>query len=523
MTEYPLIPMFAVTGRPTRAELRERLSALRGAKITQLLLYPRSGCELEYMSDAWLDCCETVTEEALSLGFTSLWLYDEYNWPSGQCGGRVQSARPEYALETLVATPAADGRFSCRVERNPRFPNLLRPEAVELFLELTHDRYAARLGKYFGGLIRGIFTDEPSPGYAGNYIETGEGESRFYPWYPGVEDDYRAASGRTIEEGILPEFYYPLIGKRFRTVFFDRIRAWCDHHKLLFTGHLNAEGIAPEANRFNGDPLLAVTGLSLPGVDEIRTLVTPESIEWLTFGTARYGAERRKNGALAELFALGPADIPPAKLRQMISLAALFGIDHYVLAISPVDFRGNAEKERWFNPFTPDQPWFRVMGELTEDAAKAAVLARKKPAPGSFAIRYPVDGSDPGDLLRLLICEQYPWHLIAPEEAAGDEDREVFTPSASGIRLERAGLMLDSLPALAELLHKRYPQSVTVVTPEGKKADSLLVREFADGSIAILDLTEQETGRRLLLRRNGGRFRLPWPGANAAFSRRLRH
>ena len=72
MTEYPLIPMFAVTGRPTRAELRERLSALRGAKITQLLLYPRSGCELEYMSDAWLDCCETVTEEALSLGFTSL-------------------------------------------------------------------------------------------------------------------------------------------------------------------------------------------------------------------------------------------------------------------------------------------------------------------------------------------------------------------------------------------------------------------------------------------------------------------
>ena len=79
MTEYPLIPMFAVTGRPTRAELRERLSTLRGAKITQLLLYPRSGCELEYMSDAWLDCCETVTEEALSLGFTSLWLYDEYN------------------------------------------------------------------------------------------------------------------------------------------------------------------------------------------------------------------------------------------------------------------------------------------------------------------------------------------------------------------------------------------------------------------------------------------------------------
>lgn len=428
----------------------------------------------------------------------------------------VEFKYPRYSKQFLHESGLAI-RNCCRVERNPRFPNLLRPEAVELFLELTHDRYAARLGKYFGGLIRGIFTDEPSPGYAGNYIETGEGESRFYPWYPGVEDDYRAASGRTIEEGILPEFYYPLIGKRFRTVFFDRIRAWCDHHKLLFTGHLNAEGIAPEANRFNGDPLLAVTGLSLPGVDEIRTLVTPESIEWLTFGTARYGAERRKNGALAELFALGPADIPPAKLRQMISLAALFGIDHYVLAISPVDFRGNAEKERWFNPFTPDQPWFRVMGELTEDAAKAAVLARKKPAPGSFAIRYPVDGSDPGDLLRLLICEQYPWHLIAPEEAAGDEDREVITPSASEIRLERAGLMLDSLPALAELLHKRYPQSVTVVTPEGKKADSLLVREFADGSIAILDLTEQETGRRLLLRRNGGEIPFTLAGRERRF------
>lgn len=147
MMECPLIPMGAVTGRPSREFIRQRLGELRKCGITQYLIYPRSGCELAYMSDEWLDACETVVEEAEALGFTSLWLYDEYNWPSGQCGGRVQAADPDFRLPTLLAVPDGAGGRRFRIEHDVRYPNVLNPKAVELFIELTHERYAARLGR----------------------------------------------------------------------------------------------------------------------------------------------------------------------------------------------------------------------------------------------------------------------------------------------------------------------------------------------------------------------------------------
>ena len=85
--ECPIIPMGAVTGRPTRARLRETLTQYASAGITQFLVYPRSGCELEYLSEEWFGTVEALVEEAQSLGFTSIWLYDEFNWPAGICNG----------------------------------------------------------------------------------------------------------------------------------------------------------------------------------------------------------------------------------------------------------------------------------------------------------------------------------------------------------------------------------------------------------------------------------------------------
>lgn len=40
------------------------------------------------------------------------------------------------------------------------FVDPCNPEAVRKFVQLTHERYAAELGEYFGGTIQGMFTDE---------------------------------------------------------------------------------------------------------------------------------------------------------------------------------------------------------------------------------------------------------------------------------------------------------------------------------------------------------------------------
>ncbi len=60
--ENPLLPMGAITGKPDRKIILETLTALKEVGITQYLLYPRSGCELEYLSEEWFDTCRIFFE-----------------------------------------------------------------------------------------------------------------------------------------------------------------------------------------------------------------------------------------------------------------------------------------------------------------------------------------------------------------------------------------------------------------------------------------------------------------------------
>ncbi len=522
--ECPLIPMGAITGRPTREQLGRRLAQFRELGITQFLIYPRSGCELEYMSDEWLDTCEWLIEEAETLGFTSLWLYDEFNWPSGQCGGRIQAASPDFALQTLEISSDGDGGRSFSIGRYERFPNLLNPEAMELFLSLTHEKYAARLGRFFGRLIKGIFTDEPAPGYADDYGDGDGGGVLKLAYYPELEEDYRKKFGRPLRSDVgTPGFferYHLLIGERFRRVFFDRIREWCTRHDLLLTGHLMGEDSVGGSHRFSGQPLLAISGFSLPGLDEICTRTTIDTAEWLTLGTARFGVEARGNGGLAELFALGPGDLPLAKQRQMISLASLFGINHYVLAVSQLDSRGNIGKPGWYNPYSPDQPWFVSLGQLGEDAKIAADLAERKAAP-EIAVRYPNGEKEICDLLRALVRAQRPWRLAAWEEEVSGAI-EVIRPEPGGYRLERSGRSAGTPAGMVALLDELLPRRAVVENPDGSLAGDLMLKLYADGSAVVLDLTDAPTGRRLCFRCGGRSVDFMLPGRGRVIFERWR-
>lgn len=131
--ECPLIPMGAVTGKPDRNMISETLTALREVGVTQYLVYPRSGCELEYLSPEWFDTCRIFFEEGERLGFTSMWLYDEFNWPSGQCGGKIMRENPDYALHYLQVLEESDGSFTFRKGCNLARPDVLNFDAMRAF------------------------------------------------------------------------------------------------------------------------------------------------------------------------------------------------------------------------------------------------------------------------------------------------------------------------------------------------------------------------------------------------------
>ena len=351
--------MGAVVGKPDAQTIKKALKGFKDVGITQYLIYPRSGCELEYMSDEWLDTCEKICTTAKELGYTSIWLYDEFNWPSGTANKTVMKQNPDFVFRHLNAVKNKDGNFEIVMRENPDMSNLLEPDVVECFISLTHEKYAKKLAPYLGSLVKGVFTDEPSAGYF-NWKQYASDKIKV-PYYKGIEEDYKKLTGTDLRTDMLiaartgslthEEPVNRLIAKRFSQTYAKRISDWCAKHGMVLTGHLMDEYFSSKALRQNGHPLKVLSEFSFPAIDDIFTPDNFESVEWLTYGTGMYAIEKRGNkGGLIELFAIGPTDMPYQKLRRQIWLAAAFGMNRYSF-LGPIDARGNAIKKFYYNYF----------------------------------------------------------------------------------------------------------------------------------------------------------------------------
>ena len=342
--------------------------------------------EYEYLGEDWLQMCQWFCQHARRLDM-SLWLYDEYNWPSGSCKGRVPAENPDFESRQYAVYKNADGTFDWKVVHSPGWVDNYSFPAMQRFIQLTHKKYEQRLGPYLGTTVAGIFTDEPSHPTP---VKLDGKPDLLFRYFDGAEAEYKAATGRDLRADVQAYLadktkdevwavYYGLLGERFRKAYFDPIRAWCDRVGLLSTGHMIAENSTCDSALYNGKPLHVLQGLTLPGMDEIGTRYDPANIEWLTLAVAQHAIGRRGRGGLVELFALGPSDMRHATQRQMIWLCALHKIDHYVLAVAPIDARGNVEKSAYFNPLTRMQPWFpafRLLGDEARDCRPLCVQTR---------------------------------------------------------------------------------------------------------------------------------------------------
>ena len=70
-----LITMSAITGKPNTEKIHGYLKDLKENGIDEFLLYPRSGCEIEYLSNEWFDTVEKfvnlMNKEAKELGMNN--------------------------------------------------------------------------------------------------------------------------------------------------------------------------------------------------------------------------------------------------------------------------------------------------------------------------------------------------------------------------------------------------------------------------------------------------------------------
>ena len=526
----PVIPFVAVTGRPTEADIARKVETLKCDGYDQLLVYARSGLQYRYLGEEWLRSVETFCREADRRDM-KVWLYDEYNWPSGTCKGRVPAENDAYRYSEWAVSRRSSGGYEWKAVLAPAgWVDVCSEPAMARFVELTHDVYAKRLAPWFAKkTIRGIFTDEP--GHPTPIRFDSKTVCHFCRW-DGLEDEYKSATGRDFRRDVeeylsttnspaVWETYAELHGRRFRRNYFDRIDAWCRKMGILSTGHMIDENSPGGNARFNGNPLVALKGESLPGMDEIGSRADVASgPEWLTLGIVQHAAVRNRNGGLVELYALGPNDMTTARLRQMIWLEAAHGVDHYLVSMQVMDHRGLVEKHGYFSPIQEGQPGHGEMRTYFEDAKKAARYARRLDYRVAAAVRYPqkacarnayARGKRPQvvELLGAINRRQMAFDLIDEDEKT--QHPLVFEFAADGgIRETSTGTAFADPDAAADWLQRRTSAHVRYYEPDGRPAADLLVREYADGSSFALDL-RAKGDRRLVADVDGVRVRCILP------------
>jgi hypothetical protein len=316
------------------AELKRQMAGFKEAGYGGLSILPFGRrFAPEYLSDAYFDAYKVCVEEAARLGLT-LWLYDEYGFPSGTAGaingdgrGRFRENFPEHTNKRLdkyeyvsasgvpfgLALPRTsvmalvamdtvgherldlsafvmDGElqwtppegcwkvmvFTCVDAGNP-LVDYMSPEAVRLFISMTHDEYYKRFGEYFGSTVVGTFFDEPSLYFA-------EGRS----WTPDFNRKFEA------KYGFSPALYYPAlwydIGAEtdearnflfgFRAELYaegypKEVSDWSRQHGVQATGHqANEETVNPVGT--SGDMMKCLKYQDIPGIDKIGWKNTAE-------------------------------------------------------------------------------------------------------------------------------------------------------------------------------------------------------------------------------------------------------
>ena len=492
--KYPLITMSAITGDPTEDDIFSYMRSLCENGIKQAMLYPRSGCEVEYLGERWFEIIESFIRIAEKLGM-SVWIYDDFNWPSGEACGRVTKIE-EYRLKTIEVRGDNIGKITVPSVRTSSMfdekflPDLFSEKAVDYFIKCTHEEYYERFGEYFGSTIKGFFTDEPSVACCCT--------DKSIPYYDGMKDDYDESFGRSFDDDMhkcSKKFLInvsELIGKRFTKSFTERISRWCEARNVLLTGHLLSDSTPGGAIRQNGDFLLNLSTFSMPGIDDIFTDLTSVALLPL-LASAEYACG--KNGAMAELFALGPADMTYGKKLCMLYLTACFKIGHWFLAISPLDIRGSKFITDYFNVFTNDQPDFGGMKIFAKEAERASEYAEKDYTAQVY-LRYPTKESasrildksndDPYfNIAARLSHYQIQWKLIS-------DNAPLDGIPIIEISLDREYIFGDMVTTDAEQICQSLEKHIILTDKDGNIPNGVFVRRFDDDSFIIVNMYGEE-------------------------------
>ena len=330
-TELYPVPWWSWKGDMEYPEMIRQLDLYKEQNVHEFFIFAATCLgKPSFFSEEWFEYVEFTLKEAEKRNM-KVWIYDDLNWPSGSCGGKLIKEYPElrefrvaYSSKKLEPGEFApfnpvglrlsiweqDGVFTAvEPDEYGYFTNkgdsdgtlhfvhykpmerrllnagatmgswyqrgqldLVNKKAFKLWVDTLYGEYERRFGKYFGTLIKGFFTDEPQ----GHSFDGATA-----PYNKEMRQCFIERYGYDPENELLKLFLNIPGAEEFRRNYFSvytdlfsdnmkMLGEWCSERNLLMTGHCIFEEVRNNLQSFtlrNGDPHRLLKYFSAPGCD----------------------------------------------------------------------------------------------------------------------------------------------------------------------------------------------------------------------------------------------------------------
>ena len=379
---YRTLPFWSWNGKLSASELRRQIGIFREMGFGGFFMHARTGLNTEYLGKDWFHAVKVCVDEARKQGLEP-WLYDEDRYASGSGSGEIGknrhfrrrslkceiSDRPLYRnndLAWFAGKLRGKQLFQCRrLQKGGRlhagesflrfhvqfdkadswnnggyYSDLMNPEAIRKFIEMTHERYAHECGHDFASPIPGIFSDEPN---CTNWTEDMEGK-------------FARRYGVDLQDH-LPELFFETDGNscskirwqmaNLRTellvsAFAVQTAEWCGKHGLLFTGHVFGEENVVTQTEHCGSAMRFVRHMDIPGVDLLsdHQLIYDAMIQ-----TASVARQFGKRQVLSESFAGTGWDFSLYAQKACMDWQFALGVTRFCSHLAFYTLQGEAKRD----------------------------------------------------------------------------------------------------------------------------------------------------------------------------------
>ena len=376
---YRSLPFWSWNDKLEKEELRKQIAWMDRNGIGGFFMHARSGLQTDYMSEEWMECIAVCAEEAKKRNMQA-WLYDENGWPSGLAGGKLledesnrdkyiefqEGAYDEEATVSYLLTEEEMVRVSQKAEGEGRYLNLylktaastadiLNPEVVEQFIELTHEKYKEWFGDAFSEMVEGFFTDEPQYQRWGTPY-TDMIAKHFQEQYE--EDIFDSLGLLFVEKKGYRRFryrYWKGMQELMLRNFAKKVYDWCDEQGVKLTGHYVEELTLGFQMMCCGGVMPFYEYEHIPGVDWLGKL-TQTAVAFVQVASA--AAQLGKKQILTETFGCCGWDVTPAELRRIAGFQYVHGVNMMCHHLIPYTERGNRKYDHPAH-YSDINPWVK--------------------------------------------------------------------------------------------------------------------------------------------------------------------